>query len=623
MSRIRCTPGSTVSPTQTTKPWEDSSARRRASSSAPRTEESTKVAAVRSTTMPPPRLERLVEALAQRRRGVDVVLALDDDDDDVAGGVVEHDRVGFHRAGTLPNRAALGTVWNRWATGWGPTGPSATSTRRRSRPPPRRPAADARALRRAGASRPRDALGPAARARGHARLLGGPEGHPARSRAQPPRRAHGGPPARVPRVPRRHPRGLLRRRIDADLGPRHLRAAQVARGRGDGHLPRRAPGGPLRPVPHGRQELDDPPDGSAAGRGPRADAERGSSRCSRARGRSRPRTAAGPTRSSGTACARSATRRAAGCGSVSRNGNDITPRYPELRELGRALGSREAVLDGEVVAFGPDGKPSFQAPAEPHARRLRERAAAARGLAAGRLRDLRPAVPRRPLADGRCPTTSGASGCSRSGSTASNWQTPAHRTGDGAALLEATRAQGLEGIIAKRLDCPYVPGRRSQGWVKVKNIRRTEAVIGGWLGGEGGRAGRLGALVVGYHDESGALRYAGRVGTGFDDRELDRLGRLLAERARDDSPFEGRQPPEADALRRARPRGLRRLLAVDEREHAAPALLQGPARRHRARRRARPRRRLVTLPSTRGVDPSQPAAPRSTHGESSGRIVQR
>ena len=80
--------------------------------------------------------------------------------------------------------------------------------------------------------------------------------------------------------------------------------------------------------------------------------------------------------------------------------------------------------------------------------------------------------------------------------------------------------------------------------MKVKNIRRTEAVVGGWLGGEGGRAGRLGALVVGYHDETGALRYAGRVGTGFDDRELDRLGRLLAERSRPDSPFEGRQPPK-------------------------------------------------------------------------------
>ena len=228
---------------------------------------------------------------------------------------------------------------------------------------------------------------------------------------------------------------------------------------------------------------------------------------------------------------------------ISRNGNDITPRYPELRELGRALGSHEAVLDGEVVAFGPDGKPSFQV--------LQSRMhvvsdAAQRRLAAAHpvayvifdllfldghsLMELEYGQRREALAS-----------LALSGP---NWQTPAHRVGDGAALLEATRAQGLEGVIAKRLDCPYVPGRRSQGWVKVKNIRRTDVVIGGWLGGEGGRAGRLGALVVGYHDDDGALRYAGRVGSGFDDRELDRLGKLLAERARDTSPFEGRQPPK-------------------------------------------------------------------------------
>jgi bifunctional non-homologous end joining protein LigD len=123
------------------------------------------------------------------------------------------------------------------------------------------------------------------------------------------------------------------------------------------------------------------------------------------------------------------------------------------------------------------------------------------------------------------------------------WQTPAHHVGDGAALLEATRAQGLEGIIAKRLDCPYTPGRRSPAWVKVKNFRRTDAVIGGWLPGEGNRSGRLGALVVG-HYEDGELRYSGRVGTGFDARELVRVGRLLDELARSDSPFEGRQPPK-------------------------------------------------------------------------------
>jgi bifunctional non-homologous end joining protein LigD len=228
---------------------------------------------------------------------------------------------------------------------------------------------------------------------------------------------------------------------------------------------------------------------------------------------------------------------------VSRNGNDITSRYPELRELGRALGAGEAVLDGEVVAFGPDGKPSFQ--------RLQ-----------GRMHLTSESVVRRlaasePVAyvifdllfqDGH--SLMGLRYDERRerllalGLNGPAWQTPAHRVSDGAALLEATRAQGLEGIIAKRLDCPYVPGRRSQGWVKVKNIRRTEVVIGGWLPGDGGRAGRLGALVVGFHDDEGALRYAGRVGSGFDEAELRRMGALLAERARDDSPFEGRQPPK-------------------------------------------------------------------------------
>ena len=97
------------------------------------------------------------------------------------------------------------------------------------------------------------------------------------------------------------------------------------------------------------------------------------------------------------------------------------------------------------------------------------------------------------------------------------WQAPAHHVGDGAALLEATRAQQLEGIVAKRLDSPYLPGRRSSGWVKVKNIGTTDVVVGGWLEGEGGRSGRLGALVIGIPDEEGVLRYAGRVGSGFTD----------------------------------------------------------------------------------------------------------
>jgi bifunctional non-homologous end joining protein LigD len=226
-----------------------------------------------------------------------------------------------------------------------------------------------------------------------------------------------------------------------------------------------------------------------------------------------------------------------------RSGRDDTARYPELRGMGRALGSREVVLDGEVVAFGDDGRPSFQRlqgrmhlTSESAVRRLSEREPVTyiafdllyedgRDLMALHYRQRRERL-----------LALGLSGPS--------WQAPAHHVGDGAALLEATRAQGLEGVLAKRLDCPYTPGRRSNAWVKVKNVRSTEAVVGGWMPGEGNRSGRIGALLVGLHDEEGVLRYAGRVGTGFDTAELERVGGLLAPLARDDSPFTGRQPPK-------------------------------------------------------------------------------
>jgi bifunctional non-homologous end joining protein LigD len=224
----------------------------------------------------------------------------------------------------------------------------------------------------------------------------------------------------------------------------------------------------------------------------------------------------------------------------SRNGNDITPRYPELRGLGPELGSRAAILDGEVVAF-EGGRPSFQ--------KLQSRMHLTSEHAVRRLAASDPVVymifdllwlDGRSLMDRTYEERRAA--LQELGVGGPSWQAPAHHVGDGKRLLEASRAQGLEGIIAKRLDCPYVPGRRSQGWVKVKNVRRADAVIGGWLPGEGGRSGRLGALVVDFY-EDGELRYAGRVGTGFTQAELARLGKLLEGLAREDSPFAGRQPP--------------------------------------------------------------------------------
>src|SRR6202012_3942977 len=111
---------------------------------------------------------------------------------------------------------------------------------------------------------------------------------------------------------------------------------------------------------------------------------------------------------------------------------------------------------------------------------------------------------------------------------AERWRTPAYHVGQGDALLAATREQGLEGVVAKRLGSPYLPGRRDGSWLKIKNHQRQEFVIGGWTEGKGARSARCGALELGVHDERGELRYVGKVGTGFQETELDRLAALLA-----------------------------------------------------------------------------------------------
>ena len=98
--------------------------------------------------------------------------------------------------------------------------------------------------------------------------------------------------------------------------------------------------------------------------------------------------------------------------------------------------------------------------------------------------------------------------------------------------------------MAKRLDCPYEPGKRPHHWIKVKTKQRQELVIGGWLPGEGRRSGEIGALLTGYY-EDGEFRFAGKVGTGFGQKELDMLRRRLEPLARDTSPFTGKQPQKA------------------------------------------------------------------------------
>jgi bifunctional non-homologous end joining protein LigD len=122
-----------------------------------------------------------------------------------------------------------------------------------------------------------------------------------------------------------------------------------------------------------------------------------------------------------------------------------------------------------------------------------------------------------------------------------NWRTPANHVGDGRSFLAASEKNGLEGVVAKRLNSTYEPGKRTGAWLKIKNVQEQEVVIGGWMPGEGRRAQSLGSLVVGYYDGD-KLKYAGNVGTGFKEEDLVRLGRLLEPIRRDDSPFDGRQP---------------------------------------------------------------------------------
>jgi bifunctional non-homologous end joining protein LigD len=129
--------------------------------------------------------------------------------------------------------------------------------------------------------------------------------------------------------------------------------------------------------------------------------------------------------------------------------------------------------------------------------------------------------------------------------TGASWQTPPYEKGGGQTMLDASAKAGLEGVVAKRLDSRYEPGRRSGAWCKVKNHNRQELVIGGWLDGEGKRKGHPGALLVGYNQD-GKFVYAGKVGTGFTDKTLDELNAKLKPLATEKNPFTaGTTPPRA------------------------------------------------------------------------------
>jgi len=224
-----------------------------------------------------------------------------------------------------------------------------------------------------------------------------------------------------------------------------------------------------------------------------------------------------------------------------RNRHDITARYPELGPLRDQLGGRRAILDGEIVAFDEAGRPSFE--------QLQQRMGLTVASEVQRQMQLTPVAyllfdvlyleTALLLAEPYVARRERLLGLGLAGS---HWQTPPHQVGEGQVMMKASIDTGLEGVIAKRLDSAYEPGRRSGAWLKVKNRLRQEFVIGGWVDGEGRRRGLPGALLVGYH-EDGRLVYASRVGTGFTEAALARLASLMAPLARESSPFEVGHPP--------------------------------------------------------------------------------
>lgn len=220
---------------------------------------------------------------------------------------------------------------------------------------------------------------------------------------------------------------------------------------------------------------------------------------------------------------------------TSRAGNDATARFPEIAAIADALGGVDALLDGELVALDETGVPSFerlQPRMQAHGTTaVRERATAQPVVLmvfdvlwlAGHSTCELPYTERRTLLE-------------RLDLAGPSWQTPPTTYGGGAAVQETSRALGLEGVVAKRVDSLYLPGRRADAWRKVKTTLGQELVVGGWLPGAGRLEGHLGSLLVGYHDDR-ALRFAGRVGSGIDAAQREHLERLLAPIARDDSPF--------------------------------------------------------------------------------------
>ena len=312
------------------------------------------------------------------------------------------------------------------------------------------------------------------------------------------------------------PGGAVRRRPGRDLGPRHVRVRDVDRRRGEDRAARRRVAGPVRAHPHRRQELADPPDGGHAPQ-PRS-----------------PRAAAPALVQPMLATL--------GQLPADDDGYAYETKWDGVRAIAYVQRRRAAAADPQRRRRHRRLSGAGRAGGRPRRRGRgpRRRDRRVRPRRAGLVRGAATAdAPARPAA--RSSAWRDRHRCRTASSTCSSWTgtpppgcpVPARRellqslelersdTGrprptTAAVAPRAGRAVegGTEGIMAKRLDSRYTPGRRSPAWMKVKNIRTQEVVVGGWRPGQGNRADTIGSLLLGIPAEGG-LAYVGQVGTGF------------------------------------------------------------------------------------------------------------
>ncbi|HEY3974430.1 MAG TPA: non-homologous end-joining DNA ligase [Candidatus Sulfotelmatobacter sp.] len=228
---------------------------------------------------------------------------------------------------------------------------------------------------------------------------------------------------------------------------------------------------------------------------------------------------------------------------VSRNQNDLTPRYPELKDMAHLVKAKTAILDGEVVALDENGRASFSLIQQrtgfrPGGRRMGGNADVTVLYYAFDLLYL----------DGydwrRVPLEKRKNKLESLLTTGDSVRYSDHHAQSGRALFKLAQHNGLEGIVAKKRECPYEE-RRSRDWLKIKIRHRIECVIGGYTEPEGSRA-HFGSIVLGLYDKQGRLIHVGQAGSGFNQKSLAEISAVLKKLETKKNPFFG----EVEALRK-------------------------------------------------------------------------